>query len=260
MKLYFKYVKILLKSSFEYRLSITLTIIAQLFKTFFTFLGIFLLFERFNNIAGWTLGEVVLCFAVSTASFSIAETIARGFDRFSNMIINGDFDRVMLRPRNTILQVFGSNFDISRVGRLINSIATLIIALNYLNIPFTFTKWIVLLMMIISGTFIFIGIFMLGAAVCFYTVEGLETINIFTDGGREIASYPLDIYNKWLKRFFTFVIPFASFNYLPLMYLVDKTNSNPYLYMLSPLIGIIFLIPCIFIWNLGVKKYLSTGS
>jgi len=101
---------------------------------------------------------------------------------------------------------------------------------------------------------------MLGAAVCFYTVEGLETINIFTDGGREIASYPLDIYNKWLKRFFTFVIPFASFNYLPLMYLVDKTNSNPYLYMLSPLIGIIFLIPCIFIWNLGVKKYLSTGS
>jgi hypothetical protein len=33
--------------------------------------------------------------------------------------------------------------------------------------------------------------------MCFKTAEGLKIINIFTNGDREIAAYPLAIYTKW---------------------------------------------------------------
>lgn len=114
--------------------------------------------------------------------------------------------------------------------------------------------------MIICGILIFAGIFILVSTMCFWTVQGLELANIFTDGGREMSQYPLSIYKKWVTRFFTFVIPFGCVNYMPLMYILEKGAFNNNLYMFVPLAGILFIIPCILIWLIGVRYYKSTGS
>lgn len=258
--IYFKYIKMLLKTWLQYRIAMWLTILGQFFVSFFLFLGMYLLFERFGTISGWTFGEVAICFAVIQTSFAISECFARGFDMFSNFIIKGEFDRVLLRPRSTILQIFGSEFEITRIGRLIQSFVVLGLAISWLNVPLDFIKTATLILMIISGVVIFTGIFILGATICFYTVEGLEVVNIFTDGGKEIAAYPLNIYNKWLTRFFTFIIPFGCVNYLPLMFITGRTSENPILYMLTPIFGMAFIIPCILVWRIGVRRYVSTGS
>jgi ABC-2 type transport system permease protein len=117
---------------------------------------------------------------------------------------------------------------------------------------------ITIAMMIAGGTAVFSGVFILGATVCFFTVEGLEFINIFTDGGREIASYPLPVYGKWVSRFFTFIIPYGCINYLPLMYLTGRATFL--LYMFTPLLGFLFIFPCLLVWRFGVRHYVSTGS
>jgi ABC-2 type transport system permease protein len=244
----------------QYRLSFWLTAIGQFFVSFFAFIGMYLLFERFGSIAGWSFGEAALMFAVVLTAFAVTEMYARGFDLFSGHVKSGDFDRILLRPRSTILQILGSNFELSRLGRLVESIVVLSIAITLLDLQWSIAKVITLILMVISGISIFTGIFILGATVCFFTVEGLEFINIFTDGGREIAQYPLTIYPKWVMRFFTFIIPFASFNYLPLLFLTGRATEHVTLYMLSPLLGMAFLIPCLLIWRLGAKRYLSTGN
>jgi ABC-2 type transport system permease protein len=119
---------------------------------------------------------------------------------------------------------------------------------------------ITLILMIAGGAAVFTGVFILGAAVCFYTLEGLEIINIFTDGGRELSGYPLPVYGKWIRRFFTFVIPFGCMNYLPLMFITGRAAAHPYLYMLSPLLGFVFLVPCAALWRGGIRRYTSSGS
>jgi len=258
--IYFKYVRMVVRSLFQYRLSVWMTIIAQFFATFFMFFGMVLLFQRFGTIAGWTLGEASICFAVILTSFALSECFARGFDVFRRYVIGGDFDRILLRPRGTILQVMGLNFEISRLGRLIQSFVVLGLAVSWLNIGFDVMKIITVVFMVISGTAIFTGIFILGATVCFFTLEGLEIVNVFTDGGREIAQYPLSIYNKWVARFFTFIIPFGCINYLPLMYITGRAETNALLYMFTPLFGIVFVVPCLLVWRFGVRHYLSSGS
>lgn len=260
MKLYFKYMTILLKSQMEYRTSFILLSIGQFFVPFLVFISIFLFFQRFPSIGGWSLYEVALCYSVTHIAFSISECFARGLDSFSSLIVNGDFDRILVRPRTTLLQVLGSKFEFTRIGRLSQSVLVLVFSLNNLNIDWSCYKVITLILMIISGIFIFSGIYMLGATLCFWTIEGLEVINIFTDGGREMCQYPLSIYKEWVRKFFTFVIPFGTVNYLPLMFILDKVKGNNVLYMLNPLFGILFIIPCILIWNFGVRHYKSTGS
>ncbi|MDN3019873.1 ABC-2 family transporter protein [Paenibacillus sp. BSR1-1] len=260
MKLYFKYLQILFKSQMQYRTSFWLLTVGQFFIPFAVFAGLYLLFERFGQIKGWQFFEVALCFAVIHMSFSLSECFARGFDMFSSLVVRGDFDRILVRPRSTFIQVLGSKFEFTKAGRLLQSALVLIWALSNLPIDWTLIKAITLVLMVTSGVFIFTGIYILAATMCFWTVQGLEVANIFTDGGREIAQYPLNIYQKWVTRFFTFVIPFGTVNYLPLLYLLGKNNGDDLLYILTPVLGSIFVLPCLLVWQMGVRHYRSTGS
>ena len=260
MELYVKYIALLLKSQLQYRASFAMTVFTQFLTPFTAFAGIYLLFERFGNIDGWTAYEVFLCFAIMGASFSISTCLARGFDIFPNMIKNAGFDRVLVRPRGTIIQVLGSGFDLKRLGHLIQAIVVLIIAISGIKINWDIIKILTLINMIVGGAFIFSGVYMLQAALAFWTVEGLEIANILTNGVREYASYPLNIFPKWITRFFTFIIPFSLVNYLPLKSLLGHICDSHMFYMLLPLIGVLFIAPCLLVWSLGVKHYSSTGS
>jgi len=260
MRLFGKYLLILFKSQMQYRTSFWLLSFGQFFIPFSVFAGLYMMFERFGRIQGWEFFEVALIFGVIHMAFAIAECLARGFDMFSGLVVSGEFDRLLVRPRGTVLQVLGSKFEFTRAGRLLQSLIVLIWAISRVDADWTLIKAVTLLFMIASGVLIFSGIFILVATISFWTVQGLEVGNILTDGGREMAQYPLNIYQKWVTRFFTYVIPFGCVNYLPLQYILGKTEGNGFLYMISPLAGCLFIIPCLMLWNFGVRKYRSTGS
>ena len=258
--IYFRYLALNLKAVFEYRLSTWLIAAAQSLTTLFSFLSLSLLFQRFGNLAGWSFTEAALCFAVTGAAFALSECFARGFDVFSGMVIMGEFDRILVRPRNTIIQVMGAKTEITRLGRLLLNLAILFFVIPQANIDWDFSRVFTLIMMILGGASVFTGVFILGATVCFFTLEGLEIINIFTDGGRELASYPLPVYGVWVTRFFTFIIPYGCMNYLPLLYLTGRAEQWPLLYMLMPFLGFVFILPCVAVWRFGMRYYSSSGS
>lgn len=260
MSLYFKYVGILFKSQLQYRTSFLLLSLGQFFVPFTVFAGLYFLFDRFGELKGWTFYEAALCFGVIHMAFAISECFARGFDGFSSLVVSGEFDRVLVRPRGTVVQVLGSKFEFTRAGRLAQSAAVLVVALSGLEVEWTLWKTVTLTLMIASGTFIFAGIYILAATMCFWTVQTMELANIFTDGGREMAQYPLNIYHKNVTRFFTYVIPFACVNYLPLLSILGKAGGHERLYMLLPAAGCLFIVPCLLVWQIGVRHYRSTGS
>lgn len=260
MKLYLKYFSIHLRSIMQFKVSFFLTAIGQALTMFFSFLGMYFLFERFNTINGYTFNEVLLCFSTIYISFALAEMFGRGFDTFTAMISNGEFDRIMVRPQNEILQVIGSRIELTRVGRLIQALIIFIFSIMTCDVVWSPEKVFTLLLMIIGGVVLFFSLFMIYAAFCFFTIEGLEFMNIFTDGGREIAQYPLNIYKEWVVKFFTFVVPLAFINYYPFLFLIDQYNGFKAFYMLSPLLTLLFSIPSYLFWKFGVRHYKSTGS
>ena len=186
------------------------------------------------------------------------ETFARGIDQFDALIIDGSFDRLLLRPRNILLQVVGYQIDYTKLARVIQSIIIMIVALIKLDINWSILKVITLVLMLMSSIAIFFGIFLLAASYCFMTVQGLEVRNVFTDGGKNTAQYPIGIFNKYFVKIFTYIIPYALVNYYPLMYFVGKVDKVYYGFL--PIIVLLYLIPCFLIFNKGSKNYLSTGS
>ena len=258
MKLYIESLKMHFKSILEYKASFIISFISQ-FLIFFSYYFIILaLFNKFDNIKGFSVYEVLLTFSIIQFGYSFNEVFARGVDRFDDLIVDGSFDRLLLRPKNVILQVLCNDADFVKLSRLIQALIVMVIALINLNVKWSIIKVITLVLMMSSAVAIFFGIFLLAASYCFITVQGLEVRNVFTDGGKHMAQYPIGIFNKGWVLFFTFVIPYAFVNYYPLLYFIGKSNNIYYGFL--PLIVFLYLIPCFIVFNKGIKRYASVGS
>ena len=258
MKLYKTYFGLHVKSLLEFRLSFLLTTLGQFLVSFNVFLGVYFMFARFQTVEGFTFEECLLCFSVVLVSFSLAECFFRSFDTFPSMLSNGEFDRILVRPQNIILQVLGTKIEFSRIGRVLQALIMLGYALSQQVVNWSILKVICFILMIIGGIFLFASLYILFAGICFFTLDGLELMNILTDGAREYGKYPLSIYGKNVLKFTTYFIPYALFQYYPFLYLIDR-QTNPYTILL-PVICMLFFIPSYWIWYFGLQKYQSTGS
>ena len=133
LKLYRHYLSIQLKGMMQYKASFFLTVIGQFLTSFGLFLTIYFVFARFQEVEGFTFSEVLLTFSVMLMSFTLAEMLVRGFDTFGSMISYGAFDRIMVRPRNEIFQVLASKIELTRCGRVLQAIVTLVYAIRGRN-------------------------------------------------------------------------------------------------------------------------------
>jgi len=258
MSLYFKYFMIHFKSDMQYKLSFIMSFVSQFFVFFSYYFTILCLFESFSDIKGFTLYEVLLTFGIIQFGFAFCETFFRGIDVFDELIVQGGFDRLLLRPRGILLQVFCEKVSFIKLARLFQAIIVLAIAVIKVDVIWNIQKIVTLLLMLVSAVVIFLSIFILTASYCFFTVKGLEVRNVLTDGCKHMAQYPIGIFKKGFLAFFTFIVPFGFVNYYPLLYVLGRANNN--LLMISPLITVLYLIPSILIFYWGVKKYSSVGS
>lgn len=257
MKLYWNYFKIHLKSRMQYKVSFILTAIGQFLVSFNVFLGVWFMFNRFHQVKGYTYGECLICFSVVLMSFSIAECFFRGFDTFSSIIGKGEFDRILVRPRGLIFQVLGQRIEFTRIGRLIQAVVMLAYSVSKSEVEWNGFRVVTLIFMIIGGTVVFASIFLIYATICFFTLEGLEFLNILTDGAREYGKYPIEIYGRNVLRICTYLIPFALFQYYPFLYLIGRVED--WWYMLLPLVSCLTIVPCLVFWRFGVRHYKSAG-
>ena len=264
LSLYCRMLAISARAQLQYRVSFLLMSVGQFVATGVEALGVWALFDRFGSLSGWTLAQVGVFYGVVNIGFALADALARGFDVFGAQYVKtGQFDRLLLRPRATELQLFGHEITLYRIGRIAQGGLMLGFAVSLGEQTLQAWQWLLLLWAIVGCVCLFVGLFMLGATLSFWTVESLEVINTFTYGGAETAQYPLSIYTPWFRRFFTFVVPLGCVAYFPVvaaLNVVDPLGTTRAFQMSAPIAGVAYLLVCIGVWRMGVRHYTSTGS
>ena len=240
-----------------YRASFFLSCLGHLLITGNVFLGVVFLMDRFESIGGYTLPQLSLCYAVILSATSLAECFGRGFDVFHHLLSDGRFDRMMVRPRAVFFQVLCQDMKPTMFARLLQAVVMLVWAIGSGAVAWTPGKALVLALMIGCGAAVFFGLFLVNACICFFTLEHIEALNIFTDGPREYGKYPFGVYGRPVLLVLTFLVPLALVQHWPLQYLFGR---GPAWYGALPLASLVFLIPCALLWRLGVRHYRSTGS
>jgi ABC-2 type transport system permease protein len=252
-----------IRSRAQYRLSFALDFVATFVGALSEFVAILVLFSHLPVLGGWSLPEVAFLYGVAGISFALTDMLVGHLDNFGDLIRTGTFDVLLVRPLGSLFQVVASELAIRRLGRVGQAAAVLVYALATVHVAWSPARIGMLLLTLVTGTSIFTGIWIAGASISFWTTEIREVVNAFTYGGSYLASYPINLFGVWLRRFLAFVVPAAFIAYYPCTLILGKSDpvaGLPWLGLLSPVVAVAALMAARVAWHAGVRRYRSTGS
>ncbi|WP_029604243.1 ABC transporter permease [Kozakia baliensis] len=261
--LYCRMARASMMAQLRYPGSFALQSAGHFITTILSFGGLWGLFRRFGSIGGWDLVTVAMLYGLANVAFSLAEALGRGFDVFGGEYVRtGAFDRLLLRPRSTLLLLLGHELQLRPIGRFLQGALVLGVALA--RAPRVSWDAIILVpWAVMGGAVMFLGVLIGQAAMSFVTVEGLEVFNLLTYGGVEAGQYPLNLFSRWLRFFLTWVLPLSAICYYPALLITrhpDPLGMPLWFGAVSPALGFVFLGVMVTVWSRGVSGYVSSGS
>ena len=263
LSLYARLVGAQVRSQLQYRTSFALDLAASFAFGILDFVAVLIIFENVPELDGWTLHEVAFLYACTCLSFGLVDMVVGHLDLFPRMIRDGTFDLVLVRPRGSLYQVVSADFSLRKLGRVLQSVAVFAFALGGLDIHWDAGRVAMVGVMLVAGAVIFAAVWVAGATIAFWTVDGGEVTNAFTYGGNFLTQYPISIYGEWLRRFLAFVVPMAFVCYFPSLYVLDKEDQLGFptaFQFASPLVAVAAALVAGVIWVSAVRRYRSVGS
>lgn len=250
------------RAQMQYRASFWIRSVVDFGVIVADFAPIYFLVERFGWLQGWSLAELALLYGMVGLSWAVIEAALQGFENFAPQLVAGEVDRWLLRPRGVILQVAAHRFEARKLGRILQALVVLVVAVVLLELPAASLAWVAL--GVAGGLVFFAGIVILGAASQFWTLgETAELQNMLTYGGSAALSYPVSIYAAWFRRVLTYGVPLAFVNYFPALAALGRTEAAgwpAWLPSLSPFVCAAVLGVSLLAFAAGLRRYESTGS
>lgn len=263
MKYVFHAVRMQWRCATQYRASFWMQLLAQLAMSGGELMAVLVLLGQFSSVGQWSGNEIMFFFGMMQMTFALTECVGRGLAAFSQVVQGGEFDQMLLRPRNLLLQVFCARADPRRFSTAALGIVMMCISVARLQIPWTLGDTALLLLSVAGTVMMLLGLFLLEATLCFFSVQSIEAVNVLTYGGRTACEYPVDIYPRPLRLLFMYVAPFGLCMHVPVSVLLRHPMMPwpTWAAFVTPMAGAVFFVLMALVWRFaGVRSYRSTGS
>jgi len=251
------------RTQLQFRLSLVLETVSAFAITFADFVEILVVFAHFPKLGTWSVEEVAFLYGAAGIGFAICDILIGSIERIGEMVRTGRFDTLMLRPAGTVVQIAGADLALRRLGKLAQALLVFVIAASRVDVAWDPQRVGLAIVMVVSGSLIYVSVFLATAAVQFWIIGGGEFGNALTYGGNYFTSWPLPIFGTWLRRLFAYVVPLAFCAYLPALAVLDKPDElglPEWLRYASPGVAILTFAAGYGLWRAGVRHYRSTGS
>lgn len=253
------------RSQLVYRFAFALDALASALVTATEFAAFALVLPRFGTFSGWSLGEVALLYGMSELAFVLMDMVFGGYDAatMSGHVRTGSFDTFLLRPAPLPLQIFGSDFALRRLTRVVLAAGIVTYGVTRAAIAWSVGDVLLLAASVAGMIAFFGGLIVVGGTLTFWTVQSVEAMNVLTYGGRTLISYPMDIYGTCLRRIFTYLIPAAFLSYFPVLHVLGRPLPDglpPWAAFLPMVIGPLLLAAAFAFFRMGVRHYHGAGN
>ena len=258
-KLYIKFLQQYIKTLIEYRADFILGLIGFLFVQSIGVIFIGLIFNNIPSLKGWSFYEILFIYGFAQIPRGIDHVFTDQLWIFSwQTIVEGKFDKYLVRPLNPLFQVIVEKFQPDGFGEIIIGSILLIFSWVKLGVEVTIIKMISLVIIIIFASFIYTAIKLAVASIAFW-VKFAQSYLFMVYQLSTFVKYPITIYPGWIRGVLTFITPFAFTGYFPSAYLLGK-GSFVLGVVMTCFIGVVSLLVAYRIWLLGISRYESSGS
>ncbi|MBZ5501995.1 MAG: ABC-2 family transporter protein [Acidobacteriia bacterium] len=243
----------------SYRGDFFISLATSFAATIFALAFVVVLFQKVPQLAGWRFEEVLFLYGFSLVPYGLFNVLSLNLYDFGNdYIIEGKFDRVLLRPVSSLFQVLFQTFRIEALQEVATGVYCMGWAAHRLHLAWTPGKVALLLFFGLCAAVIYVSVFLILTTVSFWFED---RIGIHPPVWNLIAfgRYPLSIYSGAVQFFLCWVIPFGLASFYPSVRLLGRTVTPEYTAFV-PVVAAAFLTLAIALWNFGSRHYASTGS
>lgn len=257
--LFYDYFTQYAKVRMSYRGDFLISLATSFAATIFSLGFVVVLFQKTTQLAGWSRDEVIFLWGFTQIPYGLFNVISLNlYDFGNNYIIEGKFDRVLLRPVSSLFQVLFETFRIESLQEVATGVFCMWWATRRLGVVWTPGKFGLLIFFGACAAIIYVSIFLLLSTVSFWFEDRIgvhpPVWNVIAFG-----RYPLSIYSGVVQFFLCWIIPFGLASFYPSVRLLGRT-VNPEYAPLVPVVAVVFLTVAISVWNFGTRHYASTGS
>ncbi len=213
------------------------------------------------EIAGWTRPQLLFILGFSMVPISLFHCLCGNLYQLSNTyIIQGNLDRVLLRPYPSFLQICFDRIAIEDLSGAVLGILVMAGAAAQLpSFDYGIGHLALLVLLIASAFGVVVAVFMAFAASGFWFEDRVGMVppvyNLM-----ELGRWPTPIYHPALQWLITAVVPFAFVAFYPASLFVTSDGSLPGIALATPAVALISLLLANWMWRTGIRRYSSTGS
>ena len=250
-----QFFKVILQSKVDFFMGLLGFFFTQIFGMIF----LYLVFQQIPNLKGWRLEQLIFIYGFAQ--------IPRGIDHLFTdniwliawrYVINGEFDRYMLRPMNVFFQVISEKLQPDAIGELLVGIGLTVYAVSKGIVLLDGLHIVMFVISILAGAVIYTSIKLFFASIAFWIkISGpfLQVVYEMAD----FAKYPTEIYGKGIRFIITWVIPFAFVAYLPAKYFL-VSGSSMGIIGIECVIAVVFWVVAYALFQKGIRIYESAGN
>lgn len=259
MRIFGAYFVQFLKMRLAYRMDFFIDTLAVGFSLLIQLAVLGVLFSKVRELDGWSYPQVLFIYGFSLVPLGLFNLVSVNLYGFADeYLIGGRFDRVLLRPVDTLAQVIFESFNVSGLNEILLGLAVMAHASLKLGADFGVGDALALLVLAPGAALVYLGVFLGITAVSFWFEDKMglapPVYNLI-----RFSRYPITIYSLPVRLFLTFVLPFAWVAFYPAAWFVGGPGLAP-VAMLTPLVGLVVFGGAALLWRRGVRNYVSTGS
>ncbi len=261
ISIYLAYFAQFLKSRMAYKGDFIASIFANMMVTGMGFLFIVLLVDgkTIPDLRGWSREEVLFIYGYSMISMAIFSALAPNLYSFGDRyIIQGEFDRVLLRPLNSLAQVLFESFNLEATGSFLLGVGVIVYSMDHLALEFTGVDFLWLMLSSLSGATILLFTFVFLCSMSFHFEDRMGIAPPFYNV-IQFGRYPLPIYNEAIQFILRWVVPFGFVAFYPATHFLNRPGFEFFCYF-TPCMAIVVATFALISWKFGVSKYASTGN
>lgn len=112
-KLILRFIIAHFKAQVEYRFSFFVNLFVQVFAYAVTFINMWLLFNKINNLNGWTFNQVIFLWNLNVFSYGICGLFISAPTRsIEGLVQSGNFDMLLTKPISPLLHLLLKNLSV----------------------------------------------------------------------------------------------------------------------------------------------------
>lgn len=256
--LFFQYAAQYMKTRMAYRTDMFVEIGSDFLAQAVNFLFILLVFGHTTDISGWSRDEVIFMYGFFLVPFAVFGAFFNLWDFNDRYIVKGEMDRILTRPIHSLFQIVLERMELESLFGAVTGIAVMVYAASNLGLTFHWYDLFVFLLLVAGGTLAYGAIFILIASISFWSDSPTSIMPMMYNIGN-YGRYPVNMYNGIIRFLLTWVIPFAFVGVYPAAYFLGREEWYVYSF-LTPVVGTVFFLFALFMWNVGVTKYRGAGN